>query len=96
MNDILARWGRAAQRAQEEKVRILEIDGQYRATSSSRPLASYRLWHTSEGWACECPANHEHGKPCKHLWALSELLDFDVIADVRVQWEPDQEDHQAA
>jgi hypothetical protein len=87
MSDILARWRRAAQRAQDEKVRILEIDGQYRATSSSRPLGSYRLWRTPEGWVCECPASYEHGKPCKHLWALSELLDLDVLADVRIDWD---------
>jgi hypothetical protein len=91
MSDILARWRRAAQRAQDEKVRILEIDGQYRATSSSRPLGSYRLWHTPDGWMCECPANYEHGKPCKHLWALSELLDLDVLSDVHVDWNKAEE-----
>jgi hypothetical protein len=91
MSDILARWQRAAQRVQDEQVRILEIDGQYRATSTSRPLGSYRLWRTPDGWVCECPANYEHGKPCKHLWALSELLDLDVLADIRVDWDTDEQ-----
>jgi hypothetical protein len=88
-SEIIRRWQRAAQRADEEKVRIVDVDGEYRATSSSHPLGSYRLEKTSEGWACECIANHDYMMPCKHLWALSEALDLDVLKDMRVAWDPE-------
>jgi hypothetical protein len=90
--EIIKRWQRAAQRADEEKVRILEVDGQYRATSSSHPLGSYLLEQTPEGWACECIANHDYMMPCKHLWALGETLGLDVLKDMRVSWNPETAD----
>ncbi|MBV9281868.1 MAG: SWIM zinc finger family protein [Chloroflexi bacterium] len=86
MEGLIARWRNAARRAEEEQVRILSIDGAYRATSSSRPLGSYRLDRTVDGWTCECVANREYGMPCKHLWALAEALGLDVLADVRLDW----------
>jgi hypothetical protein len=86
--DILRRWQRAAERAEEERVRILDVDGQYRATSSSHPMGSYRLERTPEGWACECIANHDYMMPCKHLWALAEAVQLDVLKDMRVNWDP--------
>ncbi len=87
--DIVNRWHRAAQRADEEKVRIVNVDGQYRATSSSHPLGSYLLQQTREGWACECIANHDYMMPCKHLWALADVLNLDVLKDMRVSWSPE-------
>jgi hypothetical protein len=85
MNDIVKRWRRAAERAEVEQVRVIEVDGTYRATSSSTPLMSYRLQWTDRGWACECIANRTHALPCKHLAALANVLDLDVIADMRVE-----------
>jgi hypothetical protein len=87
--DIIQRWQRAAQRAEEEKVRVITVDGQYRATSSSHPLGSYLLENTPEGWACECIANHDYMMPCKHLWALADALNLDVLKDMRVSWNPE-------
>jgi hypothetical protein len=87
--EIIQRWQRAAQRAEEEKVRVVTVDGQYRATSSSHPLGSYLLEHTPEGWACECIANHDYMMPCKHLWALADALNLDVLKDMRVSWNPE-------
>ena len=89
MDDILKRWQRAAERADVEQVRVIEVDGEYRATSTSTPLRSYRMQHTDHGWACECIANHEHMLPCKHLAALASILDLDVIADMRVEVQPE-------
>ncbi|HZU12865.1 MAG TPA: hypothetical protein VFB58_08500 [Chloroflexota bacterium] len=94
--DIIERWRRAGERANEEKVRILDLDGTYRATSSSHPLGSYRLEHTPEGWACECIANGEYRMPCKHLWALADALDLDVLRDMRVEWDPENASLRAA
>ena|SRR5947209_3241846 len=85
MEDILRRWQRAAERADIEQVRIIEVDGHYRATSSSTPLRSYRLQMTDRGWACECIANREHMLPCKHLAALASILDLDVLSDMRIE-----------
>ena len=87
--EIIDRWRRAAARAEEEKVRIIDVDGQYRATSSSQPLGSYRIQKTPEGWTCECIANGEYGMPCKHLWKLAEDLNLDVLRDMRVIWDPE-------
>jgi hypothetical protein len=84
MNEIIQRWRRAGERAHFEQVRIVEVGGELRATSTSRPLGSYLLSRTPEGWTCECPANREYGLPCKHLWALAELLQLDVLSDVRL------------
>lgn len=83
-NELIKRWQHAAQRAQEEQVRILALGGEYRATSTSRPLGSYLLHRTPQGWTCECIANGEYGMPCKHLWALAETLGLDLIADIRL------------
>lgn len=91
MNDILTRWRRAAQRAEEEQVRVLRINDEYRATSSSMPFGSYLLAPSTDGWACGCIANSEYGLPCKHLWVLAEMLDLDVLADVRLSPELLQE-----
>lgn len=88
-SDVVLRWERAAERARDEQVRVISVDGQYRATSSSHPLGSYLLTPGAEGWSCECIANREYGMPCKHLWALAELLDLDVLRDTRVLWNPD-------
>lgn len=85
MDDILKRWQRAAERADMEQVRIIEVDGELRATSSSTPLRSYRLQHSDRGWACECIANRDHMLPCKHLAALASVLDLDLLADMRVE-----------
>lgn len=87
--EIVSRWRRAAERADVEKVRVLEIGGEYRATSSSHPLRSYALRHTAEGWSCECIANGEYSMPCKHLWSLAQVLDLDVLIDMRVTGDVD-------
>jgi hypothetical protein len=87
--DIIQRWQRAAQRADEEKVRIVEVGGVYRATSSSHPLGSYVLEKTAEGWACACIANHDYMMPCKHLSALADTLGLDVLTEARVAWTPE-------
>lgn len=87
--EIIRRWQRAAQRADEEKVRVVTVDGEYRATSSSHPLGSYLLRKTAEGWACDCIANHDYMMPCKHLWALADTLELDVLKDMRVSWNPE-------
>lgn len=83
MQDLIKRWQRAGMRAQEEKVRVIDLGGEYRATSSSQPLESYRLWPSEYGWACECQANNEHLMPCKHLAALADVLGIDVLSDTR-------------
>jgi hypothetical protein len=88
MDDLIVRWQRAAHRAQDERVRVLKIGDEYRATSSSHPLGSYRLEQTSEGWTCECLANREYHLPCKHLWALAEMIGLDVLSDTRVDIPP--------
>jgi hypothetical protein len=84
MADLLQRWKRAAERADEEQVRILLVGGEYRATSTSTPLASYGLSRTEAGWTCECVANREHGLPCKHLSKLADVLGLDVLMDISV------------
>lgn len=84
--DILRRWQTAAERALDEGVRILEIDGEYRATSSSRPLGSYVLRRSPEGWTCDCVANREYGLPCKHLSVLADSLGLDILSDMRIDW----------
>lgn len=84
MDALIERWKRAGVRAQEERVRVLEIDGEYYATSSSQPLGAYTLRRMEDGWACACVANSEHGLPCKHLWALADMLGLDLLSDVRV------------
>jgi SWIM zinc finger len=88
MDQLIARWERAAQRAGDEKVRILRIGGQYWATSSSKQLGSYLLQRSSNGWTCECPANREFKVPCKHLWALAEVLALDPLSDMDIEWPP--------
>jgi hypothetical protein len=85
MDEIVKRWQRAAERAEVEQVRIIEVGGEYRATSSSVPLRSYRLQATDHGWACECIANREHMLPCKHLAALGSILDLDLLSDTRIE-----------
>lgn len=87
MEALIRRWQRAAQRVDEERVRILEIDGRYRATSSSHPLGSYALHRGTEGWECECVANAMYGLPCKHLSALADALKLDVLSDMHVLWD---------
>ncbi len=84
IDELIERWSRAAERAEVEKVRILALAGEYRATSSSHPLGSYLLRQTPDGWTCECIANGEYGMPCKHLWALAQALDLDVLSDLRI------------
>jgi hypothetical protein len=84
MDEIIKRWQRAAERADVEHVRVIEVDGEYRATSSSSPLRSYALQHSDRGWTCGCIANREYMLPCKHLAALASILDVDLIADTRV------------
>lgn len=84
--DIIERWQRAAERARDERVRVIAVGGEYRATSSSQALGSYRLTQGPEGWACECVANKEYGMPCKHLWALAEAIDLDVLRDISILW----------
>lgn len=96
MEAVIERWQRAAERAAEERVRILLIDGHYRATSSSHPLGSYLLDRTPGGWTCGCLANREYGTPCKHLWALAEALDLDILNDMRITWSPEQARTEAA
>jgi len=96
MEAVIQRWQRAAERAAEERVRILLIGGHYRATSSSHTLGSYELEKTPAGWACSCRANREYGTPCKHLWALAEALDLDVLTDTHVTWTPEQVESEAA
>jgi hypothetical protein len=83
LDEILRRWQRATERADVERVRVIEMGGEYFATSSSTPLRSYHLQRTDRGWGCECTAN-QHGLPCKHLAALADTLDLDVLADMRV------------
>jgi hypothetical protein len=84
MDDLVKRWQRAAERASEEQVRVLQLpDGLY-ATSSSQPLRAYRLRPEPDGWTCECTANQTHHLPCKHLAALADALDLDVLSDMRV------------
>jgi hypothetical protein len=87
MNDVIRRWQRAAERADEERVRVLAINDELRATSTSHPFSSYLLHITPGGWACECRANAEFGMPCKHLSALADLLNLDVLSDVRLNWD---------
>lgn len=84
MEQLIARWRRAAERADEEQVRVMKLGDEYRAASSSTPLASYALRLTDAGWSCECEANAVHGVPCKHLAALADLLDLDVLSDIAV------------
>lgn len=88
LDELIRRWQRAAERALEERVRVVDINGELHATSSSRPLGAYRLAKTDEGWACECRANDEFRLPCKHLSALADHLNLDVLQDMRVQWPP--------
>lgn len=88
IDELVRRWQRAAERADMEQVRILDLNGEYRAASSTRPLASYALHKTERGWACECEANALHGVPCKHLAALADVLDLDVLADMAVDVAP--------
>jgi hypothetical protein len=84
VDQIIRRWQRAAERAQDERVRVVAVGGEYRATSSSHPLGTYVLSRGPEGWQCECVANGEYGMPCKHLWVLAGLLGLDLFADVRL------------
>jgi hypothetical protein len=86
MDEIIKRWQAASERAIDEKVRIVEIDGHRYATSSSQPLGAYELTKTNEGWGCSCIANREYGMPCKHLAALAETLGLDVLSDMRIDW----------
>jgi hypothetical protein len=79
---MIQRWRRAGERAEEEQIRVLRVGSEYLATSASRPFGYYRLTQTASGWRCECPANHMFGMPCKHLWALAELLDLDLLSEV--------------
>lgn len=87
--EIIQRWQRARERADEEKVRIVAVDGEYRATSTSHPLRSYLLEQTPDGWTCECIANHDYMMPCKHLWSLADVLHLDVLRDMRITWNPE-------
>lgn len=88
VEDLVKRWRRAAERAAEEQVRILRFDTGYVATSTSRPLGYYRLAHSPSGWSCECTANAGYHLPCKHLSALADVLDLDILSDVQVEWPP--------
>lgn len=84
MEETIHRWERAGKRADEEHVRIILVNGEYRATSTSQPLRSYHLQETSDGWTCECIANGQYGMPCKHLWALAGVLGLDVLSDIHI------------
>jgi hypothetical protein len=86
MDQIIRRWQAASERALDEGVRIVEIDGRRYATSTSQPLGAYELTPTDRGWGCSCIANREYGMPCKHLAALAETLGLDVLGDMRIDW----------
>jgi hypothetical protein len=86
MDDIVKRWRTASERALEEGVRIVDINGRRYATSSSQPLGAYELTKTDQGWACACVANQDYGMPCKHLAALADALDLDLLNDLRIDW----------
>ena len=75
---------------------VLAIDGEYRATSSSHPLGSYRLMNNGDGWSCECIANREYGMPCKHLWVLADALGLDILTDIRISPDLDLPETDAA
>ena len=96
MQEIVERWRRARERALEERVRVLEIGGKFFATSSSRPMGTYELRRTEEGWSCSCVANEQYHNPCKHLAALAEVTDMDLLSDVRLDLEALQADTRAA
>jgi hypothetical protein len=96
MEAVIERWRKAAERAAEERVRVLLIDGHYLATSSSHALGSYQLEKTPDGWICSCIANKEYGTSCKHLWALAEALDLDILYDMHVTWSPEKARTEAA
>ncbi len=85
MDDMLKRWARAIERAEIERVRVLSLPEGYRATSSSTPLASYALYHTERGWACGCVANGMYHMPCKHLAALADALNLDLLSEIWVE-----------
>jgi hypothetical protein len=87
MLDVIQRWRRAAERAAEQQIRILRVDGRYLATSASHPLGFYELYQAESGWTCNCPANGEYGLPCKHLWVLTEQLGLDPLVDVALDWD---------
>jgi hypothetical protein len=86
MESIVRRWQAASERALDEGVRIVQIDGRRYATSSSQPLGAYELTKTADGWACSCIANREYGMPCKHLAALADALGLDLLSDTRIDW----------
>jgi hypothetical protein len=90
MNDLVRRWQRAGERASDEQVRVIRLSSGLFAASSSQPLKAYRLQDTPEGWTCECPANDVYHLPCKHLAALGDAFDLDVLSDMRVEWPPVQ------
>lgn len=96
MQEIVKRWRRARERAMEERVRVVEIDGKFFATSSSRPMGTYELRCTEEGWTCSCVANEQYHTPCKHLAALAEMTDLDLLSDVRLDLEALEADTHAA
>jgi hypothetical protein len=84
MDELIKRWQAAAVRAQEENVRVILLAGGYFAASSSHPLKAYHLDPSPAGWGCECVANADYHLPCKHLAALAQVLDLDLLADMRV------------
>lgn len=86
MDEIVRRWQSASERALEEGIRIVDINGRKYATSTSQPLGAYELTRTDEGWSCSCIANREYGMPCKHLAALADALDLDLLNDMRIDW----------
>lgn len=86
MDELVRRWQAASERALDEKIRIIEIDGKRYATSTSQPLGAYELTLTEEGWGCSCIANREYGMPCKHLAALAQVLGLDLLGEVRLDW----------
>jgi hypothetical protein len=96
VDEIIRRWQRASERASEELVRVVRLSDAYFATSTSQPLKAYRLLPTADGWACDCVANAEYHLPCKHLAALAEALDLDVVSDTRVELPSHQEIDSAA
>ena len=87
MDDIVKRWQAASERALDEGIRIVDIGGRHYATSTSQPLGAYELSRTAAGWGCSCIANREYGMPCKHLAALAQQLDLDLIGDMRIDWD---------
>lgn len=80
----------------EERVRIVNVEGRFFATSSSTPLGTYELRRTDEGWGCTCVANEQYRNPCKHLAALADVTEIDLLSGVRLDFDARRPDVHAA